>query len=88
MGVFTQIHEILFYGQGGYDYATVYNMPLWLRKFTYFKLKEYYDTQSGANSDDYLVNEGATPNPNKPVIPKAVQQAAANYTTKVSSPKK
>jgi len=82
MGIFTQIHEILFYGQGGYDYATVYNMPLWLRKFTFFKMKEHYDTISGANSDKYLVNEDAVPNPNKVPIPQAVQKAAANYTTK------
>ena len=88
MGIFTQIHEILFHGQGGYDYATVYNMPLWLRKFTFFKMKEHYDTISGANSDQYLVNEGAVPNPNKPNIPKAVQQAAANYTTRTVARKK
>jgi hypothetical protein len=41
--VFTQIHEILFYGQGGYDYETIYNMPLWLRRFTYNKINEFYE---------------------------------------------
>ncbi len=63
-------------------------MPLWLRKFTYFKMREHYDTASGANSDQYLVNEGAVPNPHKVPIPKAVQQAAANYTTKTAVRKK
>ena len=24
----------MFYGRGGYDYRTVYEMPLWLRRFT------------------------------------------------------
>jgi len=42
----TQIHEICFYGQGGYSWNDVYNMPLWLRKFTYQKIKEHYDKQS------------------------------------------
>ena len=44
--VFKEIHEIVFHGQGGYDWSTVYNMPLWLRKFTYSKIKDHYDKQS------------------------------------------
>ena len=43
--LFSQIHEITFHGQGGYDWDTVYNMPIWLRKFTFEKLKEYYEKQ-------------------------------------------
>ena len=31
ISVFKQIHEIVFHGQGGYDWETVYNMPIWLR---------------------------------------------------------
>jgi hypothetical protein len=46
--LFGQIHEIVFHGQGGYDYATVYNMPIWLRKFTFKKIKGWYDA---ANKD-------------------------------------
>jgi hypothetical protein len=42
----TQIHEICFYGQGGYSWPVVYDMPLWLRKFTYSKIKNHYDKQS------------------------------------------
>mgnify|MGYP001227120557 FL=1 len=41
--LFSQIHEIVFNGQGGYDYETVYNMPIWLRNFTFQKLKDHYD---------------------------------------------
>jgi hypothetical protein len=44
--LFTQIHEIVFYGQGGYDWGTVYNMPIWLRKFTFHKLKEHYESKT------------------------------------------
>jgi hypothetical protein len=42
----TQIHEICFYGQGGYSWNEVYEMPLWLRKFVYTKIKEHYDKQA------------------------------------------
>ena len=54
--LFTTIHEILFHGNGGYDYMTIYNMPIWLRKFTYNKLKEYYD-ESKKQNENLLVNE-------------------------------
>ena len=32
--LFKQIHEIIFYGRG-YDYDTLYNMPIWLRRITF-----------------------------------------------------
>ena len=41
--MFNTIHEIVFNGKGGYDWNTVYNMPIWLRKFTFNKLKSHYD---------------------------------------------
>ena len=50
--IFTQIHEILFWGQGGYDYPTVYDMPIWLRKFTFHKLKSHYDKVSNQENQD------------------------------------
>ena len=50
--IFTQIHEIVFHGQGGYDWETVYNMPIWLRKFTFHKLKEYYEKQNQSQNND------------------------------------
>jgi hypothetical protein len=44
--VFQQLHEIVFHGKGGYTWSDVYNMPIWLRKYTFMKLKEYYDKQN------------------------------------------
>jgi uncharacterized damage-inducible protein DinB len=43
--MFSQIHEIVFHGKGGYDWDTVYNMPIWLRRFTFEKLKEFYEKE-------------------------------------------
>ena len=40
MALFSQIHEIVFHGQGGYDYETIYNMPIWLRKFTFKEIQD------------------------------------------------
>ena len=40
--MFTQINEIVFYGKGGYDFDTVYNLPIWLRNFIYHEMVESY----------------------------------------------
>lgn len=37
---------MVFYGNGGYDWGTIYNMPIWLRKFTFMKIKEHYEKQA------------------------------------------
>ena len=47
--IFSQIHEIVFHGKGGYDWETVYNMPIWLRTWTFRKIKEFYDEEKKAH---------------------------------------
>jgi len=49
---FSQIHEIVFHGKGGYDWETIYNMPIWLRKFTFNRIKEFYESQNKENNED------------------------------------
>ena len=51
--LFQQIHEIVFHGNGGYDWNTVYNMPIWLRKWTFQTLKEHYEEQNDAQKKAY-----------------------------------
>lgn len=48
--LFKQIHEIVFKGGGGFDYGTVYNMPVWIRNFTFMSLKEHYEKEAEAVS--------------------------------------
>lgn len=43
--VFKQIHEIVFHGKGGYSWNDVYNMPIWLRRFTFKEIQEFYDKE-------------------------------------------
>ena len=52
--VFQQIHQIVFYGNGGYDWETVYNMPIWLRRFTFNEIQKHYseEKQSYENKGD------------------------------------
>jgi len=48
--LFSQIHEIVFHGNGGYDWHTLYNMPIWLRNFTFKKIEEWYKKQEEAQN--------------------------------------
>ena len=81
--LFTQIHEIVFHGKGGYDWVTVYNMPRWLRQFTFNKINEFYQEEAKAHEDAQggkstniidssgKINRGnydAMKNPSKPVV--------------------
>lgn len=40
--ILTEVHEVVFHGGGGYIWSEVYNMPIYLRRFTLSKLKEHY----------------------------------------------
>ena len=43
--IFTQIHQIVFHGKGGYDWHTIYNMPIWLRRFTFNQIQKHYQEE-------------------------------------------
>ena len=43
--IFKQIHQVVFHGKGGYDWHTVYNMPIWLRRFTYNEMIKFYEEE-------------------------------------------
>jgi hypothetical protein len=84
--LFKQIHEIIFYGKGGYDYNTVYNMPIWLRKFTFNELRTFYDKENKANEDTVTASKNAMKSVgavNKTKTPIA-KQNIPSYVTKAS----
>jgi len=56
MNLFSQIHEICFYSKGGYNFETIYNMPIWLRNFIHNKMCEHYDKEKKSY-------DGSTNNP-------------------------
>ena len=83
--IFTQIHEIVFYGKGGYDWHTVYDMPIWLRNFTFNKINEHYQKEKEA--------QAKANNPNKTQVmdssgkikaPELVKKAGTSYNTRAS----
>jgi len=44
--LFNQLHDIVFHGNGGYTFETVYTFPIWLRNFTHRSMVEWYDKQN------------------------------------------
>ena len=81
--LFKQIHEIVFHGNGGYDWNTVYNMPIWLRRFTFETLREHYEKQKEETDkqQSMLKNKSNKDIPRQNIAPKQ-----PTYTAK--APKK
>jgi len=83
INLFTQIHEIVFHGKGGYDWETVYNMPIWLRKFTFVRINDYYEKEAA----EYDKAKGSSSNRSTLVDPsgninkEAFKQAAPKVTS-------
>lgn len=69
------IHNIVFHGKGGYSWETVYNMPIWLRKFTYKSIVSFFEEQ---NNEDQKQYESAK---NRKIAKPGVKPT---YTTKAS----
>jgi hypothetical protein len=80
--VFQQLHEIVFHGKGGYDWNTVYNMPVWLRKYTFKSIQEFYEKQAEAQEEQMNRVQGIqkATSQNTVQMPDVVKKAT--YTTK------
>lgn len=75
--LFTQIHNIVFHGNGGYDWYTIYNMPTWLRNFTFHEIDKYnqeankrvQQAQKGKGTKNLLDTKTGKINPPNPKNP-------------------
>ena len=56
--MFKQIHEIVFHGKGGYSWSEIYNMPIWLRRFTFNEIQNFYSKEK--EEYDKSLNKGKT----------------------------
>ena len=67
----------MYHGNGGYDWHTVYNMPIWLRTFTFKTIQEYLEKTQEAK--EKAAGQAST---KAPVIGPGV---TPDFTTKRSS---
>lgn len=79
--LFAQIHDIVYHGNGGFDWHTVYEMPIWLRKLTFHKIKQAVEAQ---NTDQENANKSiaAMRNAQKQASPVRVPDYVANLPKK------
>ena len=62
VNLFSQVHDLVFHGGGGFQYTEVYNMPIWLRLFHTNKISEYNQEQ---NDKAEQAQKGSSPDSNK-----------------------
>ena len=80
--LFTQIHEIVFHGNGGYNWYDVYDMPIWLRNFTFNSIKRHFEDQK--ESQEKSKNDIDLANPDKSQLPERSKVPVPSYVTKAS----
>ena len=44
--LFTQIHDLVYHGGGGFIHSEIYNMPVWMRRFHIGKINEHIEKQN------------------------------------------
>lgn len=82
VNLFRQIHEIVYHGNGGYDWNTVYNMPIWLRRFTFQEIADFVEKQNNTNdSSSDGGNKTVIDKDGKVQAPDVLQQAQSAQRT-------
>jgi len=72
--LYRQIHQICFHGKGGYDWNTVYNLPIYLRNFIFFEIKKHYEEEQAEinktnNPNTQIAHPGSNSKPVKKITP-------------------
>lgn len=49
LAIYKQIHQICFFGKGGYSWPVVYDMPVYLRRFIFEEMRQFYEEEKAAN---------------------------------------
>lgn len=83
--MFTQIDDICYHGNGGYQWDLVYNWPIWLRKFTFNRIKDRFEKiQEERDKQQNMLTEKSG-NKKEMLRPPDVKPT---YTTKTTRPTK
>ena len=80
----TEIHDLVYHGNGGFIYSEVYNMPIQIRKFHIRKINDYIEKQN--EEYERTQSKSTTLSNNKQVARPNIPQA--DFTTSAKTPKK
>jgi hypothetical protein len=86
INLFKTIHEIVFHGGGGYDWHTVYEMPVWLRTFTFNVLKEHFDQIKQKQDEQNNVMTNQQTSKKEIARPNIAPKSAYTTTNKAPNP--
>ncbi len=81
--LFDLIDEIVSASEGAYKWNDIYYMPIWLRKFTFNKLKDRIEKRN-AQKNPQKQNQNILISPDGTINKQAFQEANKNMTGKTS----
>ena len=55
--LFTEIHDLVYHGGGGFKHEEVYNMPTWMRRFHIQKITSFVEKQNKQREDEQRKNK-------------------------------
>jgi len=69
--VYQEVHDLVYYGQGGFIYSEVYNMPIHIRRFHIRKVNDLHEERNKAEESAMAkARQGTSSIPKMPNIPK------------------
>ena len=77
--LFTQIHDLVFHGGGGFKHSEVYNMPIWMRKFHIQKISAFNKEQNEEYDKQVQKAKGTSSPSNGPVGPNIAPSSTYDF---------
>ena len=75
---------MIFHGKGGYDYYAVYNMPIWLRKYTFKEINDFYEEKAAQENNEMSAGKTSLMDSEGKVNAPQFKQASKPYENKSS----
>tara|TARA_Y100000389_G_C17458462_1_gene519821 strand:+ start:809 stop:1042 length:234 start_codon:yes stop_codon:yes gene_type:complete len=75
---------MIFHGKGGYDFQTIYNLPIWLRKYTYKEMLDYYEAETASIKNQQSAGKSSLVDSDGKINAPQFKQASKEYKGKSS----
>lgn len=80
----TEVHDLVYHGNGGFIYSEVYNMPIQIRKFHIRKINDHIEKQN----EEYEKAQGKNTMSNSSKQPARPNIPQADFSTQSKAPKR
>ena len=54
MSVYNEVHDLVYHGGGGYSYSEVYNMPIYIMRYSITRINNYLKEKKEA--EEKIIN--------------------------------